>query len=158
LVVCSICRAYGAKSLQLASKSLGRSAMASLPVYFLCEAELAAVDWFCGYCGARCSWFKTTCWNCDRPRPPLFSGLHNLVHKSSRSADCRTALGGNAGGRRATALRLRCLVRAARAEGQALRPLRGVLDAAFPENRVALLLAARPALPLVPATSEARAC
>lgn len=31
-----------------------------------------SADWFCGYCGARCSWFKTSCWNCNGQRPPLY--------------------------------------------------------------------------------------
>jgi hypothetical protein len=83
---------------------------------------------------------------------PLSAALNHLIHTNSRAA-----LGGDAGGRRATVPAVPRLVRAARAEGENLHSLRGVLDTAFPEIGGPVRAATHPALPSFPESIEATA-
>jgi len=130
----------------------------SLPVYFLCEVEPLGSDR--PSAAVRCP----DCGKSDR----VVKGDHGF----SRCSRCRAtfetdwelkrkrraALGGDAGGRRATVPAVPRLVRAARAEGENLHWLRGVLDTAFPEIGGPVRAATHPALPSFPATFETSAC
>ena len=175
--------------------------MASLPVYFLCEVELAAAAPLHGRlrhrAAARCltplslqarfAGALTLRTPASRRVPvsrlrPLsaFAATDHAVRTSgifsseSHEAMCdhtlphvnrlvvsnsnrRCALGGDAGGRRATLPAVPCLVRAARAEGENLHSLRGVLDTAFPEIGGPVRAAAHPALPSFPEPIETSA-
>jgi hypothetical protein len=134
------------------------SARSSLPVYFLCEAELSLRG-------------------CDRGQVPILASFESasgpqleVRGKAAVAASLSTdgslnlyiltacATGGWRGGRRAAMPLLPALVRAAGAQGKDLRPVRGVLDHHVAQNRGALLSAARPALSFVPATQEENPC
>jgi hypothetical protein len=131
--------------------------VASLPVYFLCEAEppelRVTYRHSCDVCGWK--WLSTRrtdrCPTCNR------SGQTGVPLKQEESLYRRAALGGDAGGRRATLPAVPCLVRAARAEGENLHSLRGVLDTAFPEIGGPVRAAAHPALPSFPEPIETSA-